>query len=237
VKTIQASYSDGHYSENVLTTVEENTITDNPIVSFVNSHGVHCVDFLANISITTGGENFFVDNITAFQTMGDFQGFFPTYINADNISSTPEGRYFDDPIDRAYGYGPRTIPMPSSPWLPPNNIPTYVEEMTTSLTNAIRTYPNSTALVPGSGAIETFIQARWGWLALPLILICLAFIFLVFTIHQSSSSSDIKTWKNSALAVLLNGLADETKTAIGAPRELSAMWERAKKIDVRLDPA
>lgn len=236
VKTIQAIYSGGHYSENVLTTVDQNTITGNPIVSYVDSHGTH-VDFLANISITTGGETFFVDNITAFQTIMDFIYFFPTYINADNISSTPEGRYFDDPSDHAFGYGPRSIPMPSSPWLPPNDIPTYVDKMATGLTNSMRTYPNSTVLVPGSGALETFIHARWGWLVLPLVLICLAFTFLVFTIHQSSSCSGVKIWKNSALAVLLNGLTDETNRTMGPPGELSAMWERSKMVEVRLDPA
>lgn len=237
VKTIQASYSGGAYSEKVLATVENNTITGNPIVSYVNQNGVICDDFLTNISITTGGEEFFVDNVTAWQTIIDFMPYIPIYLTVDNISSTPELRYFDGLHNEETGVGPRTKAVSSSPWLPPNDIPNYVDKMATSLTNAMRIYPNSTVLVPGSGALETFIQTRWAWLILPLILVCLAFIFLVFTIHQSSSCSDVKTWKNSALAVLLNGLTDETKATMGPPGELSAMWQRAKRVEVRLDPA
>lgn len=237
VKTIQASYSGGHYIEDVLATYEENTITTNPIISFVNSHGVLCVDMLANISITVDGQNFFMDNVTAWQTMWDFSNFSPTYLAADNISSTPGARYFDDPKDHALNYGPRTITMPSFPWLPPADIPTFVDGLATSLTDTMRTYPNSTVLVPGSGAMETFIQARWAWFILPLIIVCLAFMFLVLTIHQSSTAGDVKIWKNSALAVLLNRVTEDTEKTMGPPGELSGMWERAKRVDVRLDPA
>ena len=127
--------------------------------------------------------------------------------------------------------------MSSSAWLPPNNITKYVQDMATSLTNAVRTYPNSIELVSGSGALETYVEVRWPWLTLPLGLVCVAFIFLILTIHQSSQRSDIKTWKNSALAILLNGLTDEAKMAIGPPGELLQMRERAKDINVRLDQA
>ena len=235
-KSIQASYSGGNYTEKVLSTFENNTFTGDPIVSYVNQYGVVCDDFLANVSIDTGGENFFVDNVTAWQTIINFMPYIPTYSTVTNISSTPEVRYFDGLHNEEIGAGPRRKPISSLSWLPPNNVPNYVQQMATSLTNSIRTYPNSSVLVPGSGAFETFIQARWGWLALPLILFVVTFIFLVLTIHKSSSSGDIRTWKNSALAVLLNGLTDDARKTVGPPGELSVMWERARKVKVRLDP-
>jgi hypothetical protein len=235
VQTISASYSWGKYSERILAAVENNTFTGNPFTEFVHPNGRIARSFSPNVSITTEGREFFVDNTTAFQTILGFLSYMPLYSTVNNISSTPQVR-FDEGIMNQ-GDVPHTTTMSSSAWLPPNNITKHVQDMATSLTNAIRTYPNSTEFVSGSGAMETYILVRWVWLILPLILVCLAFIFLMLTIYQSSACSDIKTWKNSALAVLLNSLTDDAKRSIGSPGELLQMRERAKDMNVRLDHA
>lgn len=233
VQTISASYSQGTYREKVLATVENNTFPETPIITFVNAEGVTCDNVVTNITIETDGQEFFVDNFTAFQTIIEFEPFMPIYITVDNSSSPLQVRFYDDPHDQPLGT--RTTTMSSSAWLNPNNITKYVQDMATSLTNAVRTYPNSTEPVPGSGALETYIRVRWAWLTLPLILVCLAFIFFVLTIYKSSECSDIKIWKNSALAILLNGLTDDAKRAIGPPGELLQIREGAREINVRLD--
>jgi len=233
VQTISASYSQGKYSERILAMVENNTLSRDPFTTSVNREGQTTRNFLPNITITTDHQEFFVDNNTALQTIMDFLFYMPLYGTANNISSTPQVRFFESMLNQ--GSVPRTTTMSSSAWLPPNNITKYAQDMATSMTNAMRTYPNSTELVPGSGAMETYIQVRWAWLILPSILICLAFVFLILTVCQSSRCSDIKTWKNSALAILLNGLTDDAKRTVGPPGELLQMRERAGEINVRLD--
>lgn len=234
VQTISASYSKGSYEEKVLKTVQNNAFTGNLNESVVNKEGETLISFFSNVTIRMEGQEFFVDNNTVLQTVMDFEEYFPIYTTVDNISSTPQVRFYGNSLD---GNVSRITTMSSSVWLPPNNITKYVQDMATSLTNVIRTYPNSTELVLGSGALETYIRVQWAWLVLPFILVCFAFTFLMLTIHQSSGCSGVKTWKNSALATLLNGLTDDAKRAIGPPDELLQMRERANKITVRLDHA
>jgi len=70
-----------------------------------------------------------------------------------------------------------------------------------SMTEYIRTSPNSTSQVGKSYIEKTFIEVRWGWLAFPIAFIFLTLILLVAVIVETQRRGAV-AWKSSALAML-----------------------------------
>ena len=78
-----------------------------------------------------------------------------------------------------------------------------VKAIAASMTEIIRTGPNSTKEVGISYVERTFIVIRWGYLAYPLTLVFLTMIVL-FAVIVKTRKCGVRTWKNSALALVFH---------------------------------
>ena len=71
----------------------------------------------------------------------------------------------------------------------------------------------------------TYFHVRWGWLAYPILVVILAFVFLVITMIKSRHT---EPWKSSVTALLFHGLTDEDKNAnlhLDDPEEMRTATE------------
>ena len=98
-----------------------------------------------------------------------------------------------------------------------------------SMTESIRTSPNSTAQIGKAYIEKTFIQIRWGWLAFPIVLMVLT-LFLLITVIVQPHRQDVTVWKSSSLAVLFHKSDgwDTTNNRASNILELDRMAKRMK---------
>ena len=87
---------------------------------------------------------------------------------------------------------------------------------------------------------ETYVHVRWAWIALPVLDLLAAVIFLLVTIIRASRER-IPVWKSSSLATLFTGLTEDdedmAKTSFrgGRPvRGMKDMKEAAETMKTRL---
>ena len=109
-----------------------------------------------------------------------------------------------------------------------------------SMTEAIRTGPNSTSQAGQSYIEKTFIEIRWGWLAYPIVLMFLTLILLVVVIVETHRRGAI-AWKSSSLAVLFHKLDgwEMPERGFGNNQELDRLAEgmRGRLFDAGDHPA
>jgi hypothetical protein len=226
-KTISARYVNGKYSERVLSTFTNQTMIPNPLVL---DGGPATYDFFTNITIEPPGqdETFTVVNDTALQTIFTFDVITPLYLTQSNISADPMLRTYNDmnTTNRA-----RSLKYTSNHWAS-DDIPQYIADLTTTMTNVIRAYPGSSEMVYGTGILESYVHISWGWFALPVTLLLSTLVFLLRTIVQSRKE-DIGIFKTSSLAILANGLDDTTRTALESGT-LLGLYENAYNVRVAL---
>ena len=96
-----------------------------------------------------------------------------------------------------------------------------------SMTEAIRTGPNSTINVGLSYVEKTFIVIRWGYLAYPIALVLLTLVVLVAVILETKRQKAI-AWKSSTLALLFHNLDgwDISNQSIRNVQELEKVAQR-----------
>jgi len=99
--------------------------------------------------------------------------------------------------------------------------------------------------VSGSvGVVESFVSVRWGWLALPIGVVCLGVAFLLATIITTWRHPDLPVWKSSIIPFLFNDLnpgnsplqglvSSEASGSDPALRRLSTLEDCAKQIRSR----
>jgi hypothetical protein len=87
---------------------------------------------------------------------------------------------------------------------------------------------------------ETYVHVRWAWIALPVLDLLAAMIFLLVTIIRASRER-IPVWKSSGLATLFNGLTEDDEDMVqtsfqgGRPvRGMKDMKEAAEMMKTRL---
>ncbi|KAF2430986.1 hypothetical protein EJ08DRAFT_206013 [Tothia fuscella] len=228
-KTISANYQEGKYSERVLSTFRNKTIRTNPLTYKLESNTIN-YDYLSNVTITPDGqsETFVVANETALQTIFTFDQLIPLYVTQTNRSATTLLRTHNDmnTTERA-----RSLEYPENQWAS-NDIPQHMDDLATTITNAIRTYPGSSELVLGSGSMESYIHIRWRWLILPIILLSSTLVFLVATIIRSRREN-IGVFKTSSLALLANGLDDASRRELRS-QTLYGIFDNACHVKVAL---
>jgi hypothetical protein len=76
----------------------------------------------------------------------------------------------------------------------------------------MRSNRNTTELVLGTRSFEIFVNVRFGWLALPLVVIVATFGFLIATILKASREK-AGIWKTSSFATLMHGLSWDAKVS------------------------
>jgi hypothetical protein len=77
-----------------------------------------------------------------------------------------------------------------------------------------------------------FVAVKWVWIAVPSILLGLAFIFLLLT-ALSSAKQESKLWKGSSLAAFYHPLTSEGRERLGAAKEPRHLAMIAEDLNVR----
>lgn len=86
----------------------------------------------------------------------------------------------------------------------PDKIPQSMQKLATSMTNNMR-LRGGTAVRGTASLQQSYIDVRWLWLLLPLIMILGAAVFLQQTVWQSRRWG-VPMWKSNALAVMVHGI-------------------------------
>ena len=237
-KEILSEYADGNYKEVVIKTYENSTLGTTPW-SVKEYQGVEGnwegIDYtyLEDVILTTPNKTYRIDNDTHVMTLSLFDDPFPSTYTLANTTDPSKAmlRYRQytkvNPWMRNVSYNPFMF----------DNISVHIEDMTTSITNMMRLSTNHSEMITGpSFDLETFVDVRWPWLAFPLGLLTLTFVFLVATIIRSSMEIEhIGIYKTSAIATLLYGLPDDMQEKFRSQVEGTSR-ANAKEAKVRWVP-
>ena len=106
--------------------------------------------------------------------------------------------------------------------------------LATSMTVAFRSFNGAVPVEGRAFSSESYVNVRWGWIALPVLVVMLTAFFLAAAIFRSSRSKT-KLWKSSALAMLFHGLDHETRGHFARQGSLGEKKRRARDVKVQLD--
>ena len=240
VQEMLSEYSEGGYTEIVNSTFVNGTLGLNPWITspVFNDDGKETglmYDYGENVTLTSpNGHTYEIDNLTQVMTLSLFDDAFPSTYTV--INSTDEA----DAMLRYKQYvtmNPYTRNMTHNP-LMFANISNHMDRMATTLTNLMRSSAHYTEMISGPAFdLETFVDVRWAWMALPLSLLGLTFLFLVATIIQSSMEQEhIGVYKTSAIATLLYGLPDAMQKKIKSSNAEGTPRANAKETRVKWVP-
>ena len=215
VKTFQATVQGGVLTETVTSTWYSKSAT-NPEYNYT----------LSPPACSRGENCSFNIDVYSFDALGYW---LPTLLTGSVTGDIGETSFSSDVAQALY--------TSMTTWDPAlNNYNPYLLNATmanlaTSMTNNIRQYNYGG---PASGVawkIETVIEVRWAWMALPLSLVLLTVVFLVAAMLQSAHQ---QVWKSSSLALLFHGLGNDVRSRLGPLEKLDQMVETAGQVNVRL---
>jgi len=239
VKTIQAQFEFGNYTEVV---TEEMTLNTNDAEEPFVFPGPGHLDYLPQFNLTlpdhqsaNGSTIFGLNNLTARMNVESLWTFVPAVWAASSATAEAQVKFSwraDEPM---------VFMGSDNVWTQTSNKSDLMESLATSMTNLARITPNSDTnqLSNVSGTSwrqETHVHTRWEWVTLPFGLLLFSLVFLLSVVWQSSKDdSNIGIWKTSALAVLFNGLGEDIQETIGPKVKIGDARSRAKKLTVRLE--
>ncbi|KAH0545431.1 hypothetical protein FGG08_000432 [Glutinoglossum americanum] len=111
---------------------------------------------------------------------------------------------------------------------------TLLANLARSLTNSIRTNPQTGALSAGTVArtVPQF-HVRWAWMVFPAAVVVLGCVFLVGAMWESWRAG-VGVWKGSVLAVLWHGFDGEVRGVVGEAGGVGEMRKRAEGVEFAL---
>jgi hypothetical protein len=240
VKTIESSYSEGGYFENVTEVKVNSTTIKSPWVTEIipnesNAMILYDYKFMENATIESdSGRVFSVDNNTHLLTVSIFDDAFPSYFTLSNSTDILDAmlRYKRYLTIVTYTRNVTYNPMLFS------NVSTHLDHMATAMTNVLRAAAIDTEMVYGeSWDKESVVDVRWPWLSLPLGLLFFTGIFLLGTVIRSSREQDkVGVWKTSAIAGLLYGFDDDMSKKMQSEKAEGTPRAKAKEMKVKWIP-
>lgn len=240
VQTLQSSYDEGRYSEEIIDVTFNNTATSSPWVAFpyetetLNGTDIfYMEDVNIHVDKSNEGRNasdYGLSNDTQINVLTVFMEILPSFLTAPD-ENTPAVMRYNTYLDGAAWI--RELDF--NAWLAPNNITSHMERLATAMTNVVRSSPNTDMLAGSAFSMETYVAVRWEWLTLPLGLLLLSLVFLAATIFKSSLEKDqVGILKNSAILTLLYGLPDEMKGKLTRSMSTGTPRAKAKEFKVKL---
>ncbi|KAK1977881.1 hypothetical protein LZ30DRAFT_600329 [Colletotrichum cereale] len=115
----------------------------------------------------------------------------------------------------------------------PTGIDMLMNDLATSVTISFRSF-NGTNVNGTAHTVESYIHVEWSFLAVPLLAILLAIIFLGGVIYQTYSHK-AKLWKSSVLATLVHGLDRSARDRLEDLGGLREQQIAAKSVNVQLN--
>jgi len=241
VKTIQSTYDQGQYHEEVVATYE-NTSSGSfaweSIMGFDELGNYTDLFYMQDVNIDNGTtpdgreiSGYGTSNRTASAIIQGFADIFPSYTTQVEDSDVPLLRYKTWKPGSAWN---RVLEY--NPWLQAN-VSKHMDRFATSMTNVIRSAPSKEMISGQSFSREAYVSVRWEWLTLPLGLLFMSLIFLSATIFKSAIEKEqLGVLKNSAILTLLYGVPDNMRTQLTRSSSRGTPRAKAKELKVKLNP-
>jgi hypothetical protein len=109
----------------------------------------------------------------------------------------------------------------------PTGLPDLSDGLAKTMTNAMRASGGAVPVLGTAYERSTYVHIRWGWIALPAIVVLMTGAFLAAAMLRSRTTRT-KLWKSSALAMLFHGLDVDT-------RKMALDSDSLREVKVRLD--
>ncbi|KAK3954431.1 hypothetical protein QBC32DRAFT_336356 [Pseudoneurospora amorphoporcata] len=139
--------------------------------------------------------------------------------------------FFDTDIVQAFYWNYYEYPSPPGARAA-KGLEMLLSDLSVSLTSTFRTLVG----VPVNGtslSVETYVSVRWGFVALPVVAVLLAAVFLALAAWETKRSG-ANLWKTSALAMLFHGLDEDARERFEDLRSLEAKKRESRNVRVRL---
>jgi hypothetical protein len=239
VKTMQAQFTLGNYTEVITKEVPLNTNDAAAPWAFPAPYHYHYLpEFnltVSDLQSPTGYTDFGLNNLTARQAVQALFSFIPAVWVAPSETAPLQVKW-------QWAADPPTVYTDSgNTWGKSGDRSDVLDSLSTTLTNLARItrnqYTGQLSYVNGTSWKQvTHVHTRWEWVTLPLALLLFSLVFLISVVWQSSKQDQsIGIWKTSALAVLFNGLGEEIQETIGPKVRIGDARSRAQKLTVRLE--
>lgn len=243
IKEMESRYSDdeGGYFERVNNTYLNRTQGPDPWQTIdirdPDTGKLIATDYIynENITIATPSNRYTIENFTHLMSLSVFDDAFPSTYTLRNDST--------DEADAMLRYKQYIVTDPNLRNVTHNpfmfaNVSDHMDNLSKALTDMIRSSDENTELETGTSFEKmTIVDVRWEWLALPLGLLALTFLFLAATIIRSSMEKDsVGVYKTSAIATLLFGLPDNMQKKIKSDNEKGTPRSNAKETKVKWVP-
>ena len=117
-----------------------------------------------------------------------------------------------------------------------SNLAARMDNLAVSMTNNLREHNDSKydTVLGVAWQSETYVHVRWQWFSFPAAVTCLAVLFLVASMIETSRK-DNHVWKSSTLALLLHGRSLSSKSSPqGHVDTISKIDEIIADMDIRL---
>ena len=112
------------------------------------------------------------------------------------------------------------------------NFSALMDNLTSSLSVALLTKPNTEEVTGTAWRHKTHIQVHWRWLIFPFSLVILSFIFFSVVLCQNRR---LRVWKSSTSPLLFHGLAERHKGGwVDNMEVVSGMDRAAGELEVKL---
>jgi hypothetical protein len=113
------------------------------------------------------------------------------------------------------------------------NITDILSSLATSMTDVIRSDPDTSISIPGKAYYsQNFIHVRWPWIILPVFVSVMSTVFLVIT---AISSRKRVLWKSSVLPLLIGRLEVQPCHALLAVDRVDELSSKSKRVRVFLE--
>ncbi|KAF2439804.1 hypothetical protein P171DRAFT_318105, partial [Karstenula rhodostoma CBS 690.94] len=242
-KKMLSTYSEGGYVEEVTSTLVNSSVTESPWLTRTIPNDdpllvMYDYVYREDVHVVTDSAIYTIDNYTHAATISLFDDIFPAYFALDTHKPTDEGQNNTMLRYKAYKLvTPYTRNMPYNPFLY-KNVTNHLDRLSFAMTNLLRSATQDTEMVEGQAFdLESYVDVRWAWMALPLGLLVFTGIFLLATIFRSSKEQDhVGVWKTSAIATLLYGLPDDMSKKMTSSKVQGTPRAKAKEVKVKWIP-
>jgi hypothetical protein len=113
------------------------------------------------------------------------------------------------------------------------NITDIMVSLATSMTDIIRSDPDTNISVPGKTFYsQNYIHVRWPWIILPVFVGVMSAVFLATT---AVSSRGMTLWKTSVLPLLLGRLEVQPGHALSTTESMDKLGQKSKRVRVFLE--
>jgi hypothetical protein len=238
IKTITAQSQKGNYTETIISTYSNTSVLPEQAQWLWDNNDEASEPYAKydiHISSPSTNHSFIVSARTVSQTDFTIASYIPFYVYSENVTAPPIMKYQMDM--NAFSDPPLYTPWDMQDWPKPSSISDYMDRLVYSMTNVIRTYPNSSEPVNGYGGVEAYIHIQWAWISLPLMILTSSLIMLTYTIWDGYKLKQRgAVWKTSLLAAMVHGLDDNIRSEFREYYGLSDIRRKASEVEIILQP-